>query len=60
MKSKQYCEKIMLLFGLSTIDELRNVISKSMQERDMRYSGCFESPLSILSRISVEEIGSMN
>lgn len=60
MKSRQYCENIKYLFGVETIDDLREIVSKSEFDRNMRYSDCFEFPLSILSSIKVEEIGSMN
>lgn len=60
MKSKQYCEKIKVLFGATTIEELKTKVSKSVMNESMRYSGCFEAPPSILSSIRLEEIATLN
>jgi hypothetical protein len=60
LKSEQFCKTIQPLFGVNNITELKDTIAKGTVERDMRYSGCFETPLSILSNIKTEEIGSMN
>ncbi|MHB8130818.1 MAG: toll/interleukin-1 receptor domain-containing protein [Mobilitalea sp.] len=60
LKSVQFCNAIQPLFGVSNITELKDIISKGKVERDMRYRGCFEAPLSILNNIKIEEIGSMN
>ncbi len=60
LKSEQFCKTIQPLFGVNSISELKNLIAKSTVEHGMSYSGSFESPLSILSNIKIEEIGSMN
>ena len=60
MKSRQYCDNIKYLFGVDSIEALREIIGKIKVNPDIRYNNCFESPLSILSSIRVEEIGSMN
>lgn len=60
MKSKQYCEKIKVLFGVSSIEKLKNIVNQSTIDYNMRYSGCFEAPPSILSSIRLEEIATLN
>ncbi len=60
LKSKQYCEKIMPLFGVKTIDELKSIISKHTFDRGMRYSESHYSAPVILSTIKLEEIGTLN
>ena len=60
LSSREYCEKVKVLFEASTIEELRDKVSKSIVESNIGYSGCFESPLSILSNIKLEDIGAMN
>jgi len=60
MKSKKYCAKMFDLFGVNTIDELKEKVSKCTYDRDMCYSGSFESAPALLACIKVEEIGSVN
>ena len=48
LKSKKYCQKILPLFGTSTIEELKEKIAKCKIDRDMRYSNCFECAPCIL------------
>ncbi len=60
MRSRKFCKKMFDLFGVSTIDELKNVISKCVAEKEMRYNGCYSSAPAILSCIKLEEIGSIN
>lgn len=60
MKSKEYCEKVKVLFGVKTTEELKIKVGKSVIDRNMRYSGCFEAPPSILSSIRLEEIATLN
>lgn len=60
MKSKRICEKLFPLFGVSSIDELKDAIKECVPDRDMRYRGGFDSAPAILSTIKLEEIGSLN
>jgi hypothetical protein len=61
LKSKQFCKTIQPLFGVDNITELKAAIEKGSAERIIEgYSGCFKSPLTILSNIKIDEIGSMN
>lgn len=59
LKSQKYCEKIMPLFGVSSIEELKNVIKDCTIERDMNYKGGFNCAPAILSSITIDEIGSI-
>jgi predicted CopG family antitoxin len=61
MVSRDYCKKKMfLLFGVDSIEKLKEAISHCTYERDMRYNGCFEAAPSILSLIDLEKIGTVN
>lgn len=60
LKSKKYCLKILPLFGVKSIDDLKEIIRNHPIERDMRYNGSFESAPGILSSIRLEDIGSLN
>lgn len=60
MKSKRYCEKIKVLFGAKTIEDLKIKVSKSVTNRDMKYSRCFDTPLAIISSIRLEDIATLN
>ncbi len=60
MKSKKYAEKMFTLFGVSSIEELKNAISKCVPDNKMKYSGAFDFAPSILNCIKVDEIGTIN
>ena len=60
LKSKRYCKKMMALFGVEDIDELKLVISKCKFDREMRYNGGFGASPAILSYIKIEDIGTLN
>ena len=60
MVSRRYCKKMMQLFGVNDIEDLKNVISRCTLERDMKYHGSFSPALPILSSIKIEEIGTLN
>lgn len=61
MKSEEHCRKIMPLFGVSTIEELKEKVKQSPLNGKMRYSGdYFERALGIRDSIKVEDIASLN
>lgn len=60
LKSKTYCQKIMPLFGVKTIDELKNAVAKNTADRDMRHRGAFETAPLIQQSVKLDEIGSIN
>jgi len=63
LKSRKYCEKILPLFGVSTMEELKKLISEhpdpNTPQRQYRYSGGFESPQPFLYELTLEQIGSL-
>lgn len=60
LRSKRYCEKMMALFGVENIEDLKIAIGKCEYNRDMRYSGSFDAASSILNYIKVDDIGTLN
>lgn len=60
MKSRKYCEKMYVLFGVENLEKLKNVISRCVYERDMYYRGSFDAALAILNYIKIEDIGSID
>lgn len=60
LKSRKYCEKMCVLFGVTDIDEFKQKISKCTYEREIRYSGSFDSAPAILNCIKIEDIGVIN
>lgn len=57
MKSRRYCEKMMVLFGVDSIDGLKSAIGKCIFDGKMKYSGSWDAAPAILSCIKVEDIG---
>ena len=60
MCSRKFCQKLYPLFGVSTIEDLKTAVAKCVGERDMRYSGSFNSAPAILNCIKLEEIGAVS
>lgn len=60
MKSKKYCSKMFELFGVKTIDELKETLKNCVMDREMRYNGSFDAAPAILNCVKLDEIGSMN
>ena len=60
MRSKRFCKKMFNLFGVSTIDELKQKVSKCTYNNEIRYSNSFDAAPSILNYIKIDEIGIMN
>jgi hypothetical protein len=58
LKSKSYCEKILPLFGVKNIEELKQAIERN--NGDMYHSGAFESAPLIQNSVKLNEIGSIN
>lgn len=59
LKSQRHCLKIMQLLGVDSISQIKEVVAKSVGERDMRYSNSFHHAPGILSNICVETIGTL-
>lgn len=60
MKSRRYCEKMMVLFGVDSIDNLKAAIGKCTFDQQMKYSGSWDAAPAILSFIKVEDIGTLS
>lgn len=63
LKSKQYCKKVFPLFGVNTVEALKEAIVKSTNctdSKQMRYNSCFSSAPTILDYIQLNEIGTLN
>lgn len=61
LKSEEYCQSILPLFGAKTIPELKEIVKKSVEKGDICYRHAFaECAPSILSSIKAEEVASMN
>lgn len=57
--SKQYCKKIMPIFGVNNIEEFKERIAKCTPDRDYHYSGSFHSAGAILSYVKLEDVASL-
>ncbi len=57
MKSKQFCKKILPLFGVESIELLKESIIKGQPEKHANYPHSFESAPVILDSINEEDIG---
>ena len=57
--SKQFCEKIMPIFGAKSINELKTRISKCVYDRNYHYNGAYSAASAILSWIKVEDIATL-
>lgn len=60
MKSRRYCEKMMVLFGVDSLDDLKAVVRKCSFDDTMKYSGSWNAAPAILNCIKVEDIGTLN
>ena len=56
LQSKSFCEKVLPLFGVKTINDLKLVISKATYDNSIRLNGAWDAALNILSYISVDKI----
>lgn len=59
MISKSYCKKILLLFNVDTIDDLKEKIKLSKTDCTVRYERTLGCAPGILESIKVDEIGTM-
>jgi hypothetical protein len=57
--SRDHCSKIILLFGVATIEELKKTIEKCVSNSPMRYSGAFSAARTIQDNIRLDQIGAM-
>jgi GGDEF domain-containing protein len=57
MQSKEYCQNIMFLFGVSTIEQLKEMVKNQIEYKEVSYPDSFEAAPTILSSITPEDIG---
>lgn len=60
MKSRRYCEKMMALFGVNSIDDLKAAVKKCTFDAEMKYRGSWNAAPAILNCIKVEDIGTLS
>lgn len=60
MKSKAYCEKIMPLFGITTVSQLKEMVQKGKSDQGMRHRGVFEVAPTIMDCIKQDDIAVLN
>ena len=60
LKSRRFCKKMFSLFGVKSIEELKECIEKCKYDDRMKYSGSFDAAPAILNYIKLDEIGSLN
>lgn len=60
MKSRRYCEKMMVLFGVDSLNSLKVAVGKCTFDDKMKYSGSWDAAPAILNCINVEDIGTLN
>lgn len=59
LSSKRFCEKMLPLFGVKSIDDLKDRLSKCVSEDRMGYNSAFERAPAILDCIKLEDIASL-
>lgn len=60
LKSKKYCNKILPLFGVNNINELKKIINITSDRQGVGYSNFFNDAPTILRSIKIDEIGTIN
>lgn len=60
MRSKKFCQNMFVLFGVNTIEELKERISRCKNEREMRYINSFDGAPAISNCVKLESIGELN
>lgn len=60
LQSLSYCKKIMPLFGVNNLNELREMLAKSAENRTVQHPCAWEHAPNILSSVKIEDIGSLS
>lgn len=60
MKSRRYCDKMMVLFGVDSLEDLKTVISRCTFDSGMKYRGSWDAAPAILNCIQIEDIGMLS
>jgi len=60
LKSKQFCKKVMPVFGVKSLQELKDRIAKCKPDREYHYSGAWHGAAStILTWVKLDEVGTL-
>lgn len=59
LRSRQYCERIMPLFGVNSLEDLKEKLSRPIPYKDMGYTETYKIAPPILASIKLDEIGTM-
>ena len=59
LKSEQFCKKIMPIFGVYTVVELKDRIAKCKHLNDYKYSGSLKSAIAILDCVKLDQIATL-
>lgn len=59
LKSKQFCRKIMPIFGVATVEELKERISNCKYDESYRYTGSWDAAIAILNCVQLNEIATL-
>jgi hypothetical protein len=57
--SQRYCQKLLPLFGVENIEQLKEMVEKNKPDKEMRYSNYIYSAPAIQQSIEVDKIGTM-
>ena len=60
LQSRNYCLKVLPLFGVANIEELKERISKCKNEKGVRHRGSFDDAPVILGSIKLDDMGMLN
>jgi len=59
MVSLEHCQKLFSLFGVTGLEQLKEIIRKSKPDREVRYSSAWDSVPLIQQSIELDRIGSL-
>jgi len=60
LKSENYCQRILPLFGVKTIPELKERLANCATDKEMRYQGSFDPAPNILNSINLDAIATLS
>lgn len=60
LKSISFCQKILPLFGVTSINDLKSTISKAIYDDNVCYRGAWQAAPNILTYVSLQQIATLN
>ena len=60
LKSTKHCNKLYPLFGVNSVQKLKEIISKCVYDSQYGYRGSFDGVPNILTSISLDEVATLN